>query len=208
MSALKEIRKYFSSAIIIAELELRKIRHDQTQVWVRMIQPALWLAIYGLTMSKLSGMSAFIPKNLTYLQFMTPGVLAQSALFVAIFFGINVVWERDLGLLNKLLSTPASRSSIILGKALSAGVRGIFQAVAVIILALILQVHLIMNPLAILGSFCHNYSCKHVFLLHEYSNCIFSQDQGTHDGHRSSNDHAVVLRQQRYLPYLNYAVMD
>ena len=84
---------------------------------------------------------------------MTPGVLAQSALFVAIFFGINVVWERDLGLLNKLLSTPASRSSIILGKALSAGVRGIFQAIAVIILALILQVHIIMNPLSILGVF-------------------------------------------------------
>jgi ABC-2 type transport system permease protein len=98
-------------------------------------------------------MNTYIPAGLTYLQFMTPGVLAQSALFVAIFFGINVVWERDLGLLNKLLSTPASRSSIILGKALSAGVRGIFQAVAVIILALILQVHLIMNPLAILGVF-------------------------------------------------------
>jgi ABC-2 type transport system permease protein len=118
-----------------------------------MVQPALWLAIYGLTMNKLSVMSAYIPKNLTYLQFMTPGVLAQSALFVAIFFGINVVWERDLGLLNKLLSTPASRSSIILGKALSAGVRGIFQAVAVIILAVILQVHIIMNPLSILGVF-------------------------------------------------------
>jgi ABC-2 type transport system permease protein len=64
-----------------------------------------------------------------------------------------VVWERDLGLLNKLLSTPASRSSIILGKAFSAGVRGIFQAIAVIVLALILQVHLIMNPLSILGVF-------------------------------------------------------
>jgi ABC-2 type transport system permease protein len=74
-------------------------------------------------------------------------------LFVAIFFGINVVWERDLGLLNKLLSTPASRSAIILGKALSAGVRGIFQAIAVIILALILRVHLLMNPLSIIGVF-------------------------------------------------------
>jgi ABC-2 type transport system permease protein len=40
-----------------------------------------------------------------------------------------------------------------LGKALSAGVRGIFQAIAVIILALILQVHLIMNPLGIIGVF-------------------------------------------------------
>jgi ABC-2 type transport system permease protein len=103
-------------------------------------------------MSKL-GMNTFIPAGLSYLQFMTPGVLAQSALFVAIFFGINVVWERDLGLLNKLLSTPASRSAIILGKALSAGVRGIFQAIAVIVLALILRVHLIMNPLSIIGIF-------------------------------------------------------
>jgi ABC-2 type transport system permease protein len=153
MRALNAAKKYLGNSFIIAELELRKIRHDQTQIWVRMVQPALWLAIYGLTMSKLSGISAFIPKNLTYLQFMTPGVLAQSALFVAIFFGINVVWERDLGLLNKLLSTPASRSSIILGKALSAGVRGLFQAVAVIILALILQVHLFMTPLAIIGVF-------------------------------------------------------
>jgi ABC-2 type transport system permease protein len=153
MKTLNAVNKFFYNAITITELEIRKIRHDQTQVWVRMIQPALWLAIYGLTMSKLSAMSAYIPSNLTYLQFMTPGVLAQSALFVAIFFGINVVWERDLGLLNKLLSTPASRSSIILGKALAAGVRGILQAVAVIVLALILRVHMIMNPLHILGVF-------------------------------------------------------
>ena len=153
MNILNKVGKYFSDSIIIAELELRKIRHDQTQVWVRVVQPALWLAIYGLTMNKISALSAYIPKNLTYLQFMTPGVLAQSVLFVAIFFGINVVWERDLGLLNKLLSTPASRSSIILGKALSAGVRGMVQAVAVIILTLILQVHIILNPLSILGVF-------------------------------------------------------
>ena len=98
-------------------------------------------------------MNGNIPAGLTYLQFMTPGVLAQSALFVAIFFGINVVWERDLGLLNKLLSTPASRSSIILGKALSAGVRGIFQAIAVIVLSLILRIHLILNPFTIIGVF-------------------------------------------------------
>ena len=84
---------------------------------------------------------------------MTPGILAQSALFVAIFFGINVIWERDLGLLSKLISTPAPRSSIVLGKALSAGVRGLFQAVAIIILALILRINIILSPLSILGIF-------------------------------------------------------
>ena len=151
MKTINAMSKFFYNALTIAELEIRKIRHDQTQVWMRMIQPALWLIIYCETMSKLNAMNSAIPANLTYLQFMTPGVLAQSALFVAIFFGINVVWERDLGLLNKLLSTPASRSSIILGKALSAGVRGILQSIAIFVLALILQVHLILSPLHILG---------------------------------------------------------
>ena len=70
MNLLNMVRKYFSDAIIIAELELRKIRHDQTQVWVRVVQPALWLAIYGLTMTKISALSAYIPKDITYLQFM------------------------------------------------------------------------------------------------------------------------------------------
>jgi ABC-2 type transport system permease protein len=147
------IKKYTTSALTITELELRKIRHDQSQIWIRLVQPALWLVIYGLTMSKISAMTPFIPPGLSYLQFMTPGVLAQSAMFVAIFFGINVVWERDLGLLAKLLSTPAPRSSIVLGKALSAGVRGLFQAVAVIILALILRIDVILNVWSILGVF-------------------------------------------------------
>lgn len=142
------LKKYFSSALVIAELELRKIKHDQTQIWMRTAQPALWLLIYGTTLSKIR---AIPTGNLTYLQFMTPGILAQSALMVAIFFGINVVWERDVGLLNKLLSTPAPRSAIVLGKALSAGVRGIFQAIAIIILSLIMRINVILNPLSILG---------------------------------------------------------
>ena len=61
MRALSEVRKYFANALIIAELELRKIRHDQTQIWVRMVQPALWLAIYGLAMTKLQAMNSNIP---------------------------------------------------------------------------------------------------------------------------------------------------
>ncbi|HXX59399.1 MAG TPA: ABC transporter permease [Dehalococcoidales bacterium] len=151
MSIFSRLGKYIKSAFVIAELELRKIRHDQTQIWIRTVQPALWLVIYGYTMSNISALNQYLPHNVTYLQFMTPGILAQSVLFVAIFFGITVVWERDLGLINKLLSTPAPRSSIVIGKALSAGVRGIFQTVAIIILALIMRIHLILNPLSIFG---------------------------------------------------------
>ena len=132
----------------LTEFEIRKLRHDSTQVWVRLIQPALWLLVFGNALNKVR----LIPTgNYSYLQYLTPGVLAQSVMFVAIFFGIQVVWERDLGQLNKLLSTPTSRTAIVLGKAFSAGVRGILQAFAVFVLALIIRVPLDFNPLHILA---------------------------------------------------------
>ncbi len=144
------LKRYLTSIFTLSEFELRKIRHDSSQIWLRSIQPAIWLLVFGEAFTKIR---AIPTGNFTYLQFMTPGVLAQSAMFVAIFYGINLVWERDRGLLHKLMSTPAPRSAIILGKALSAGVRGIFQAVAVLLLALIIRVNLILSPLSILGVF-------------------------------------------------------
>jgi ABC-2 type transport system permease protein len=142
------ISRYLSNVLTLTEFELRKIRHDSSQIWIRSVQPALWLIVFGSVFSKIRD----IPTGgISYLQFMTPGVLAQSVLFVAIFYGITVVWERDIGLLNKLLSTPVSPSAIVMGKALSAGVRGIFQAVTILILALIMRVDLSLNPLNILG---------------------------------------------------------
>jgi ABC-2 type transport system permease protein len=143
-------KRYVSSVLTITEIELRKLRHDTSQIWLRSIQPALWLLVFGVVFSKIR---AIPTGGISYLQFMTPGVLAQSVMFVAIFYGISVVWERDLGLLNKLLSTPTPRSAIVLGKALSAGVRGIFQAVAVLALALIMRIDLSLSPLDLLGEF-------------------------------------------------------
>ncbi len=142
--------KYLSGALTITEFELRKLRHDPTQVFIRSIQPALWLVVFGSVFSKIRD----IPTgDYSYIQFMTPGVLAQSVMFVAMFYGITLVWERDLGLLNKLLSTPVPRSAIVLGKALSAGARGVFQAIAILILAVTFRVKISLNPLAILGVF-------------------------------------------------------
>ena len=55
--------------------------------------------------------------NLRYLDFLAAGILAQSVLFVAIFYGISAIWERDLGVLHRYLVSPAPRSALVLGKA-------------------------------------------------------------------------------------------
>ena len=86
-----------------------------------------------------------------YLAFITPGILAQSVLFSAIFYGIAVIWERDLGVVHKLLVSPARRSSLVFGKAVSAGFRGVVQAVVIYLVALVMHIPIRHELRAIFG---------------------------------------------------------
>ncbi|GAA1569191.1 ABC transporter permease [Dactylosporangium maewongense] len=123
----------------IVDVEIRKLRHDPVELLTRAVQPVLWLLVFG----KVIAHARAIPTgDLPYLDFLAPGILAQSTLFVAIFYGIAVIWERDLGVLNKFLVSPASRASLVLGKALSAGVRALAQAAIVYLIAAALGVNL------------------------------------------------------------------
>jgi len=144
--------KFLHSSVAVAEMEARKIRHDSTELWTRVVQPALWLLIFGTTFNSIRTLQ-FGGGEISYIQFITPGILAQSVLFIAIFYGITVVWERDVGIFTKLLSTPSPRSSIIVGKSLAAGLRGIFQAVMIFGLALAIGVNIRLDLPDIVGVF-------------------------------------------------------
>jgi ABC-2 type transport system permease protein len=72
--------------------------------------------------------------------------LAQSTLFVAIFYGISAIWERDLGVLHRYLVSPAPRSSLAGGKALSSSSRALSQAVVVYVCAAAMSVRLSLKP--------------------------------------------------------------
>src|SRR5207249_6521610 len=147
---LDAIRSFIVKTLTIAGVEARKIRHDPTDILTRAVQPALWLLIFGEVFSRIR---AIPTGNQRYLDFMAPGILAQSVLFIAIFSGIAIIWERDLGIIHKFLVSPTPRTALVLGKALAAGVRGLSQAVIIYILALILGVHMNWNPVALLGVF-------------------------------------------------------
>lgn len=143
------ISQIITKSYVLAEMEARKLFHDPTELIMRAIQPILWLGIFGEAMSKIKAM----PTNgFTYLQFITPGILTQSVTFIAIFYGLSVIWERDMGLLQKLLVTPTPRLALVLGKMVSAGIRGLSQAVIIFIFAAVLQIHLQLTPLSLLGT--------------------------------------------------------
>jgi len=147
-SFLGAIKSFVEKTFTIVGLEARKISHDPTDVFTRAVQPALWLLIFGEVFSHVR---AIPTGGRPYLDFMAPGILAQSVLFIAIFSGIAIIWERDLGIVHKFLASPTPRTALVLGKALAAGVRAMTQAVIVYLLALLLGVHMNWNPLNLLG---------------------------------------------------------
>jgi ABC-2 type transport system permease protein len=142
--------RWVSTALTIAEMEARRVKHDPTELFTRLIQPALWLIVFGEVFTVLRSIPT---APYTYIQFITPGILGQSVLFIAIFYGITVIWERDSGVLTKLLSTPSPSSSIVFGKSLAAGVRGALQSFMIFVLAIVIGINLRLDPLDILGVF-------------------------------------------------------
>jgi ABC-2 type transport system permease protein len=140
--------RFIAKTLVITELEVRKLRHDWMEVVVRATQPALWLVLFGEVFTKARAIST---GDVPYLDFMAPGILAQSVLFVAIFYGIAIIWERDMGIIHKFLVSPTPRAALVLGKALSAGVRSLSQAAIVYLLSFLLGVRINWTPAGLLG---------------------------------------------------------
>ncbi len=90
-----------------------------------------------------------------YFSFMAVGMIAFTALFTTMFSGMSIVWDRRLGFLNKVLSTPVSRAVIIFSKVLSATLRSMFQSGIIILIAVAFGLEFGPNftPLNLLGVF-------------------------------------------------------
>jgi ABC-2 type transport system permease protein len=132
----------------VAEADIRKLIHDPVELFTRMVQPVLWLAIFGEVFTRAR---AIPTSGLRYLDFMTPGVLAQSVLFGAIFYGISLIWERDLGIVHKFLVSPTPRVALVLGRAVSSMVRSLCQMILVYVLASLLGVQLRFGVASLVG---------------------------------------------------------
>jgi ABC-2 type transport system permease protein len=129
--------------------ELRKLRHDHLDIFTRSVQPLLWLFVFGTALRHNATLSGGFHDYRAYL---APGVMAQAALFVAIFFGLGVIWERDVGQLQRLLATPLPRLGIVLGKAAGAAVRALAQAIVLLAVLAIAGISIRWGPLEVGGA--------------------------------------------------------
>lgn len=140
--------EFLTQVYAVADAEFHKLQHDPLELLMRAAQPLLWLLIFGNVMAQVRGLTA---GSMSYLDFLAPGILAQSILFAAIFYGISAIWERDLGVVHRYLVSPASRSAIIMGKQISASIRGLAQALIIYSISAVMRLSVDFNPLKIVG---------------------------------------------------------
>ncbi len=72
-----------------------------------------------------------------YLQFMVPGVIAMGILFLGVFTGIDMIWDKQFGFLKETFVAPVSRFKIILGRTLGGATVAVVQGLAVLIICVI-----------------------------------------------------------------------
>ena len=109
---LREVKKYFrSKSRIIGSLG----------------QPILFLVALGFGMGPIYQKAT----NGSYIQFLVPGIISMSILFLAIFSGISVIWDRQFGFLKETLVAPVPRWQIMLGRTLGGATVAILQGIIV-----------------------------------------------------------------------------
>lgn len=128
--------------------EMKRYRKSRSGVLIRLIQPAVWIIVIGNTFAGTQPLIQSVGFEGEYIAFMTPGVIILTAIFTSIFGGVNTLWDRRYGFMNKALTSPISRSSIALGKMLAISLIAALQATLILGIALAIGVSF-PNPLLI-----------------------------------------------------------
>lgn len=138
--------KTFMSILAMVEMELRRVWHDPVEIITRAVQPVLWVTVFSVVMTHRVNLGVQ-----DYTSFIAPGVVFQSATFIALAYGIMMVFERESGVLKRLLSSP--RANIVIGRTLAGSVRASTQYIIVLASAALVSAKLTDNPLLLIAGY-------------------------------------------------------
>jgi len=107
--------------------QLKRFWRSKARVMGSLGQPLLFLLALGF------GFGPTFQKagQGNYLQFLAPGVMAMSILFSSVFFGIEIIFDRQFGFLKETLVAPVSRWEIVIGRTLGGATVSTLQGLMV-----------------------------------------------------------------------------
>jgi len=132
----------------LTQRDLRKWYGNPIQLFISLIQPIIWLGVFGKALNFGSFISqSGAPQSVTnsimintfgttsYFSYLACGQLAFVILFTSAFSGMSVVFDRRFGFMNKALSTPVARGTIVMAKVFQSVARSMIQGGIILVIA-------------------------------------------------------------------------
>lgn len=129
--------------------EMKKYVRNRSRLAGNIATPFFFLAFLGMGFNSL-GISG-LPEGVTYMEFLTPGIVAMTLLFGSMFAGVSILFDRQFGFLKEIMVSPVDRTSIVVGRIFAGMTSGVFQAFFILAISILMGVR-IANPIGLLAS--------------------------------------------------------
>jgi len=139
-----------NTTILLWQKQMKKALVHPEEIVGMLIQPILWVILFGVGMRSFMGANAPNSGN-DYMTFIIPGIVALTAVSAAIAGGSTWFTERLIGIIKEYLAAPIPRLSILMGNATSIVTKVLIQSIVILIVGLLLGAQLSDNPLGWIG---------------------------------------------------------
>jgi ABC-2 type transport system permease protein len=113
--------------------QVKRFMRSGIRIVLGIVQPLVYMLALGYGLNSVFARSG----NGSYLQFIVPGIIVQTILFTSMFWGANIIWDKQFGFLKETLVAPVSRLMIMLGSALGGMTISLMQGITLFIIAVI-----------------------------------------------------------------------
>jgi ABC-2 type transport system permease protein len=115
----------------LAARSMRALLRQPAFAVITVVQPAIWLLLFGQLFRSIVEIPGFATGGQTYLEFLTPGVVIMTALFSSGWAGTVYIDDMNRGVMDRLLASPVSRGAMMVGTLVYQALTTVLQTVLV-----------------------------------------------------------------------------
>ena len=118
---------------------LRALMRQPVWIFVTLVQPVIWLLLFGALFDKVTEIPGFNSGN--YIDYLAPGVVVMTAFFSGSWSGMGVITDIKGGVLDRFLTSPVNRSALLTGRVAVQALTILVQALIIIVVSWLMGAH-------------------------------------------------------------------
>ena len=146
--SFENVRNYLQEVQALATRWWIELRRDRLNLGFNLIQPAVWMVFFGTGVGRTVNRGVIGTDD--YIAFMLPGIIAFTIVGNGVNSAMPLMWDKETGYLDKLMSMPIARSTVIVSRFVFQFCLNSAQVLIMLAVALLLNVRIAAGPAAVL----------------------------------------------------------